>query len=168
MSERWLPVVGYEGAYQVSDLGRVRSLDRMIVDSVGHRYFRAGRILRQVTLKGTGHCRVTLPGGIQGYVHRLVLEAFVGPAPDGMEACHNDGDPTNNRLDNLRWDTRSANNTDAVRHQRNLNARKTHCPAGHPYDEANTRVIRSRPNARYCIACNDARHAAAKSADADG
>lgn len=50
-------------------------------------------------------------------VHRLVLEAFVGPCPEGMEACHDpDPDPTNNRLDNLRWDTPKANGQDRIRH----------------------------------------------------
>ena len=49
-------------------------------------------------------------------VHRLILETFVGPCPDGMECCHYNGDPTDNRLENLRWDTRSNNRLDAVRH----------------------------------------------------
>lgn len=55
-------------------------------------------------------------GGKNYHVHRLVLEWFVGPCPEGMEACHNDGDSTNNRLDNLRWDTRKANIIDSVKH----------------------------------------------------
>jgi hypothetical protein len=50
------------------------------------------------------------------YVHRLILEAFVGPRPEGMEACHNDGDKTNNHWNNLRWDT----------HKNNLADRKLH------------------------------------------
>lgn len=49
-------------------------------------------------------------------VGRLVLEAFVGPCPDGMECCHNDGNPANNKLDNLRWDTHQANMADAKKH----------------------------------------------------
>lgn len=49
-------------------------------------------------------------------IHILVLEAFVGPRPAGMECCHCDGDPTNNRLDNLRWDTRESNLNDKKRH----------------------------------------------------
>lgn len=49
-------------------------------------------------------------------VHRLVLEAFVGPAPEGMEGCHNNGDPWDNRLENLRWDTHQANMADAAAH----------------------------------------------------
>jgi hypothetical protein len=49
-------------------------------------------------------------------VHRLVLEAFVGPCPPGMEACHNNGIKTDNRLENLRWDTRKANARDRTLH----------------------------------------------------
>lgn len=49
-------------------------------------------------------------------VHRLVLLAFVGPCPDGLQACHNDGDRENNRPDNLRWDTPSSNYADRDRH----------------------------------------------------
>lgn len=64
-------------------------------------------------------------------VHRIVLEAFVGPCPEGKEACHGDGDPTNNALDNLRWDTRKNNCWDAEKHgtssrgERNGNAKLT-------------------------------------------
>jgi hypothetical protein len=50
------------------------------------------------------------------YIHSLVLEAFVGPRPPGLIGCHNDGDRTNNRLGNLRWDTYKANEADKVRH----------------------------------------------------
>jgi hypothetical protein len=49
-------------------------------------------------------------------VHRLVLEHFVGPCPDGCECCHGDGDPNNNHLNNLRWDTAGSNHADRVRH----------------------------------------------------
>ena len=52
------------------------------------------------------------------HVHRLVLEALVGPCPIGMEACHNDGNPDNNSIDNLRWDTRTGNVADTIRHGR--------------------------------------------------
>lgn len=51
-------------------------------------------------------------------VHRLVLEAFIGPCPPGMEACHNDGNPRNNALSNLRWDTSENNSADKIRHGR--------------------------------------------------
>jgi hypothetical protein len=50
------------------------------------------------------------------YIHRMVLEAFRGPCPNGLVACHNDGDVNNNRLENLRWDTVSNNAMDKMRH----------------------------------------------------
>jgi len=50
------------------------------------------------------------------YIHRLVLETYVGPCPEGMIACHNDGNPADNRLENLRWDTYSSNEADKIKH----------------------------------------------------
>ncbi|MCG7348905.1 NUMOD4 motif-containing HNH endonuclease [Sphingomonas sp. ACRSK] len=113
-SERWLPIAGYEGLYEVSDLGRVRSLDRR--DSRGNQL--AGTIRKLGVMKG-GHLNVTLcKGGKQRtfYVHRLVLETFVGACPEGMEGLHGDGVPSNNRLANLRWGTSLENSADAERH----------------------------------------------------
>lgn len=66
-----------------------------------------------------GHVRVNLRLDgrlVHRFVHRLVLMAFVGPCPEGMEGCHNDGDSTNNCPNNLRWDTHRANSDDAIRH----------------------------------------------------
>jgi hypothetical protein len=54
-------------------------------------------------------------------VHRLVLEAFVGPAPEGEEGCHNDGNPANNALGNLRWDSHPSNMADQVAHGTKVN-----------------------------------------------
>lgn len=66
-----------------------------------------------------GHVKVGLSKGNKKYfrkVHRLVLEAFVGPRPEGMECCHYNGDPADNRLENLRWDTSKGNTSDSIRH----------------------------------------------------
>lgn len=60
--------------------------------------------------------KILLNNSVKKYIHRLVLETFIGPCPKGMECCHNDGNPENNNLNNLRWDTHSSNNKDAVRH----------------------------------------------------
>lgn len=57
-------------------------------------------------------------------VHRLILEAFRGTCPDGLEACHNDGDPLNNRLENLRWDTHKSNVADRKRHDEEFSVRR--------------------------------------------
>jgi hypothetical protein len=68
-----------------------------------------------------GYLKVTLcPGKFQHLVHKLVLEAFVGSCPTGMECCHFDGDNTNNALENLRWDTPLSNHADKRRHGHTL------------------------------------------------
>jgi hypothetical protein len=65
----------------------------------------------------SGHHSVILyPANQHLAVHRLVLEAFVGLCPEGMQCCHNDGNPANNALSNLRWDTPKANQADRLRH----------------------------------------------------
>jgi len=112
-SEEWRPVVGYDGFYEVSSIGRVRSLDRAIHD--GRRY--KGRILRQGVM-ASGHRKVQLckEDHRDCLVHRLVLEAFTGPCPEGKQCCHNDGDPSNNRAENLRWDTIASNAADRLKH----------------------------------------------------
>ncbi len=115
-TEKWLPVVGYEGLYEVSDRGRVRSLDR--IDPLGRP--RSGRVLIPTGLK---HVHVTLSVAgkkTQQAVHRLVLEAFAGPCPEWHEALHGDDDPKNNHLSNLRWGTRAENRADAVRNGRHV------------------------------------------------
>lgn len=67
-----------------------------------------GKVLSQHPVKG-GYLRVPLRDGRKHLVQRLVLEAFIGPCPKGCEASHEDGDPTNNHLDNLRWRTKNDN-----------------------------------------------------------
>jgi predicted XRE-type DNA-binding protein len=108
--ERWLPVAGYEGRYEVSDLGRVRSL-------LGET-----RVLAPLD-NGAGYKQYSLcraGGKIQKvYAHKAVLEAFVGPRPHKYHACHEDNNRANNRLDNLRWDTCSNNHADKRKHGTN-------------------------------------------------
>jgi hypothetical protein len=146
--ESWAPVPGWEGYYDVSDNGRVRSLDR--VDSLGRSVY--GRI-RLLNAKRDGHLQVQFARGDEVstvMVHRLVLEAFTGPCPDGMEGCHDNGSPSDNRLTNLRWDTRSANRHDTVRHGVDHNASRTHCLRGHEFSEENTHVADGRRHCRTC------------------
>lgn len=108
--ERWLPVVGYEGFYEVSDAGQVRSLPRK---------GSGGRIMTR-SLNSNGYPNVTLRkdgAHVTRAVHLLVIEAFVGPRPGpGYQCCHNDGSRTNNSLSNLRWDTVRGNAQDKVLH----------------------------------------------------
>ena len=125
--ETWKPVVGFENLYEVSDLGRVRSVDRFIPGRWKTGQNRKGRVLSLESHYG-GYKQVQLcrEGTItRKLVHRLVLEAFVGPCPLGLEACHDDDDPANNRLTNLRWDTRSANNRDKLNRSRQTGQKLT-------------------------------------------
>ena len=113
MKEEWRPITGYEGCYEVSNFGRVRSLTRLLPFGGGVG-LRQGRTCKPETCHA-GHRRIRLHKegrGARFFVHRLVLGAFVGPCPIGMEAAHNDNDPTNNKVSNLRWDTRSGNHQD--------------------------------------------------------
>lgn len=116
-AEEWRPVVGWEDYYEVSNLGRVRSLERLVVDRRGSRRVMPGRVRKQVP-QVTGHLTVLLSGTTRylARVHRLVAEAFNGPCPDGMECRHLDGDPQNNRPGNLQWGTRLENQHDRWAH----------------------------------------------------
>ncbi|WP_442972456.1 NUMOD4 motif-containing HNH endonuclease [Rhodococcus sp. BH5] len=156
MTGQWRAVVGYEGIYEVSDLGEVRSVSR--TDARGHR--RTGRLRVAYPSVSSGHLTVTLyKRGRRStkFVHRLVIEAFTGPRPDGMEACHNNGVRTDNRASNLRWDTRSANQRDAVAHGTHAQAAKTKCPHGHDLRDPNLCNYGRRSGSRPCLACNKAR-----------
>lgn len=154
-SESWLPVIGHEGLYEVSDQGRVRSIPRS--DRMG-RSVKGGLLSRQ-TLNG-GHLLVRLhrDGVItMKLVHHAVLEAFVGPRPEGMEGCHfPDRDPANNRLENLRWDTRSSNHLDRRAHGTDPNRNKERCPRGHGLLAPNLVGNVMRRGHRGCLACNRA------------
>lgn len=112
--ETWSAICGYEGLYEVSSEGRVRSLDR--TDPRGH--LRRGKLISPV-LNSKGYQQVGLSkNGVvsRHLVSRLVLEAFVGECPNGMECCHGPHGKLVNKLDNLRWDTPSNNKIDQSVH----------------------------------------------------
>lgn len=101
--EKWLPAVGYEGLYEVSNLGRVRTV----------------RVLTQTKSTKTGRPLLQLWKGGKGRMfspHQLVLRAFKGPPDNGQIGLHADGDPWNNRVENLRWGTAKENYADSVKH----------------------------------------------------
>lgn len=119
--ERWADVLGYEGLYRVSSLGRVVRLPRRVVVQrpSGPAVYEYGQRECTVSRFTNGRRRVHLSRDGGHKTHHLavvMLESFVGPRPPGYHACHNDGDIENNRLENLRWDTPSANNRDKIRH----------------------------------------------------
>lgn len=163
-NEQWRPIPGYEGRYDVSDHGRVKSLARTVYDKSGHPRPYPERLLRPGP-RPDGHLGVVLH--VNGkrdsqLVHRLVLLAFVGLRPDGTEACHNNGVGTDNRLVNLRWDTHPGNSRDMVRHGTHNKASRTHCPQGHPYAGDNLYVKPS--GGRVCRQCKRDRRQAQRDA----
>ena len=119
MSEQWKAVPGFDGLYEVSDQGRVRSYASMGPGGAKRRKGEAHPVAI-VVRNQYGHRAVGLQvSGKQRLfsVHRLVLEAFVGPCPTGHEGRHVDeNDPGNNCLSNLRWGTKQENEQDKRRH----------------------------------------------------
>lgn len=134
--------------YRVSDEGQV----------MGPR----GRLLHPAAQRGYLFVRI---GRRNHYVHRLVLETFVGPAPLGHETGHLDGTRNNNSLRNLRWVTQDENREHQIAHGTSLTLR-THCPHGHAYTPENT-IRRSKGKGRHCRQCqhlHKRRHALASGA----
>lgn len=147
--EVWKDVPGYEGVYQVSNRGRVKSQ---------RRFGSSGGILTPRVKSDSGHLRVSLcqSGKVKDFlIHRLVLFAFVGFPEQGLECCHNNGDPADNRLENLRWDTSKANSEDIARHGRTSNpwVGRTHCSRGHELSPDNVYSPPKQPGRRVCRTC---------------
>lgn len=116
--ETWRDVVGFEGLYQVSDQGRVMSLDRVVVRRNGAAQKVRARELRPGRTRA-GYLVVALAhGGHQKmiYVHHLVLAAFRGPRPTGQECRHLNGVEADCRLDNLVWGSHTENERDKCDH----------------------------------------------------
>lgn len=154
---QWLPVKGYEGSYEVSDQGDVRSIARTVNRSNGSPQKIQSRIRRTCTRK-TGHLTVSLSLNgkiVSRDVHRLVMEAFVGPCPAGQEVRHLNGNAADNRLDNLAYGTRQQNVRDMMRHGTAHGQAKTHCPRGHAYAGGNLGWNRGGKGyvGRICRAC---------------
>lgn len=152
-NEVWLPVVGFEGRYNVSSLGRVRSLDRTVeVDRAGCPYTRRSRgCVLKTPKNSSGYPHVVLEGNADRTVHELVLEAFVGSRPPGAEGCHSDDVKTNNTPENLYWGTKGDNARDCIRNGNHNHASKTHCIHRHQLTGDNVRVTPA--GHRVCREC---------------
>lgn len=150
--ENWKPIPGWEGLYEVSDLGRVRSLDRICSNGV----HKSGRVLKQ-SINRDGYRGVVLRSNriVKNVrVNRAVAEAFIGAQPPSKPfVLHNDDDKSNNCAWNLRWGDQTDNMRDRTRNGSNPYAIRTTCPKGHTYDEVNTYV--SKAGKRHCRACHN-------------
>jgi hypothetical protein len=110
--EKWRDVIDYEGFYEVSNLGRVRSVDRMVPHGRGQGSRKLRGQVLQPSLTVYGHQNVNLSlGGVEGSVrvHKLVALAWLGPYPEGAEVCHGPLGKTDNSVANLSYGTRSDN-----------------------------------------------------------
>lgn len=161
--ETWKPIPGYEGIYEVSDHGNVRSLDRLGAD---------GRRLKGKPMKQSLKDRypfVTLCRNAKYktfFVSRLVWQVFRGNLIEGMHIDHIDNNPMNNNRENLQQLTPKENVsrqklfgnhvTDRVARGDTWAQRKTHCPYGHPLEGGNIMPSTAKLGRRGCLACNRA------------
>lgn len=149
--ERWAPVAGYDGRYEVSDRGRVRVLDFTVTRRDGSTQRFKGHLLPvqyhrhsypQVVFAYMGKSRLA-------FVHRLMAVAFL-PNPDNLPLVrHLNDDPRDNRLGNLAWGTQTDNMRDCVRNGHHREAQRTHCDEGHEYRQGKSK--------RYCPTCRTRR-----------
>jgi len=128
-AEIWKPVVGYEGLYEVSSLGRVRSLERTC-PCKPKGILRTRKVPARIMtpVERLGYTTVLLSKNAKKtktLIHLIVLAAFVGPKPHGMQGCHGNGVRSDNRLSNLRYGTPSENAADKNLHGTDSRGEKT-------------------------------------------
>lgn len=144
--------------YEVSNLGRVRSKDRVVQAEDGRVMRLKGRPLTvSMNSKNRAMVKITENGkGRSVQVSHMVMESFVRLRTGQLDVVrHLNDDPADNRLKNLRFGTYAENSQDAVRNGRNSNSRKTHCKRGHELAPWNTKRRKSA-NSRGCKACERA------------
>jgi HNH endonuclease/NUMOD4 motif len=152
--ERWLPVVGYEGLYEVSDAGRIRRVGRAARSGNGRGGGARIGLIQKPQPRPGGYLSVQLwkDGKVRNFlVHVLVAKTFIGPAPKGMEVNHDDGDKSNCALSNLEYLTRADN----MKHAYRTGLRVAKVPKGETHHAAKltmerAREIRRRYQPRVC------------------
>jgi hypothetical protein len=148
-AERVVPIDGYEKSYAVTSLGRVLSLAR--VSKSGYR--EETELAASRNSDGYPVVQLWSPGKRRTVkVHHLVASAFLPKGEDGQMVCHRNGDPGDNRVENLYWGSMRDNMLDAVRHGTHGMARKTHCSRGHEYTPENTYRVGGK-GSRHCREC---------------
>lgn len=148
----WRAVPGYEGLYEASSDGQLRSLPRATT---------TGRVLKQSSGRPkpgvVPYLGVRLhrgDGGKRVRTHVIIAATFLGPRPAGQQIRHLNGDHADNRVENLAYGTAVENAADTTAHGRRREV--THCPEGHEYSTENTYRKPSQPNARRCRTCRRA------------
>lgn len=157
MTDQWKVIPGWP-YYEACVDGSIRSLDREVPMAYGATRVVKGKIRKPHVNRSNGYVYCTLYNDGKSKtirVHRLILETFVGPCPEGYETRHINGDTTDNRLENLAWGTHSQNMKDRLEHGTDQKANQTHCVNGHEFTDENTHY---RGNGtRYCRKCNNDR-----------
>lgn len=155
MKEIWKEIPGYEGQYEVSDRGRVRSLDRV----TSHGRKRKGKVLSTVPgSKGYPQLKLSRDGvSNMRSVHALMAETFFGPRPPGMFVSHLNDVKADCRLENLAYQTPEQNTADAARNGKLAWSVNGNCLRGHPFVGENLRPDALRVGKKKCLACKRAR-----------
>lgn len=151
MEEVWKDIIGYEGYYQASNLGRIRSLDRYITYVNGRVDLVRGQI-KALRVRKDGYLTLNLCKDCKKKTHSvsvLVYEAFKGKRTKGMHVCHNDSNPLNNKLDNLREDTPAGNFFDKIANGTTARGERQ---GAHKLSVSQVMSIRSDPRPQRIIA----------------
>lgn len=166
MREFWKQIPGYEGFYEASNKGNLRSVDREFTRSNGTPFSLKGKLLNHWLNPVDGHpmCVLSRKGERRYfYVHTLVALAFFGEKEEGQEVRHLNDNPTDNRVENLEYGTRSDNLYDRVRNGIHFQANKTLCKRGHSLSGKNLKIEqRAKGQARRCVSCNVANKRASR------
>jgi len=155
--EEWREIPGYEGRYEVSSHGRVRSMPFWTNNRWGPML--RGEKLRAQKPNERGYMTVDLSNGAgtveKARVHRLVLLAFVGPpSEDAPHALHKDDDRANNHVSNLYWGNQAENMRDVQTNGLNYQLNKETCPLGHRLVAPNLVEWQASQEKRTCLACS--------------
>lgn len=145
MFEIWETIPGWESLYEVSDKGRVRSVDRLVCVRNGGMRRVKSRVLKQ-RLHGFGYPMVTLSDGPRkGHftVHNLVAKTFIGPRPENFHVAHGDGNVANAEVENLRYATPGENNQDKILHGTQPSGEEVYCATRSAEDVVRMRELRS-------------------------
>lgn len=154
MADEWRPYPPAPDSYLASESGAIYSVPRVIERSNGIPQRVGGKVMKPLP-DHHGHLWYKLRINKEHHAvsaHAAVMDAFVGPRPEGAHICHWDDDPANNHVSNLRYGTASDNMNDRVRNNIHHNANRTHCRMGHEYTPENTRY-RETKVCRDCLAC---------------
>ncbi|RBP66385.1 HNH endonuclease [Brevibacterium sanguinis] len=154
MTEEWKPIPGWEGVYEASSLGRIKSLARIVLR--GGRPMKVAEKILKPSIHHTGYRRVILTRGggrSERLVHSVIAETFHGPRPEGLEVRHRNGDKSDNSAANLAYGTSAENKQDILDHGRHPLKNRTHCPAGHELVGDNLVAWELERGHRKCRAC---------------